>query len=348
MDREIFWETHRRALAAFADMSARIGRPEHVQGGGGNTSVKLSDGLMAVKASGFRLDDITPRRGYALLRYPPVAAFYEETDPAALGDEAEPRGAGVAKAHTVTWEGETPLRPSVEAGAHALLDTYVAHTHTVYANLACCAQRPEEILREALADIPYCFVPYVDPGARLSFAIRRAVAHNPAGQHLIFLQNHGLIASGPTASEALCRHEAVCAALKNWFRAPDYPAVSLQEEGENLYRSATPFLAAHRKDYGRARLMESCLYPDQLVYLAHQPEEVLAGVYRMGKTEALALEELLTAVVYLYETADARGIRLVPMSDAAKQFIDGWESEAYRKSVARDTHGGDGRPNRRN
>ncbi|MDR0671747.1 MAG: class II aldolase/adducin family protein [Oscillospiraceae bacterium] len=340
MDREIFWETHRRALTEFADMSAQVGRPEHVQGGGGNTSVKLPGGLMAIKASGFRLDDITPRRGYALLRHPPVAAFYEETDPAALGSEVETRGAGVAKAHTVAWEGAEPLRPSVEAGAHALLDIYVAHTHTVYANLACCAQRPEEILCEALAGAPHCFVPYVDPGARLSFAIRRAVTQNPAGRSLIFLQNHGLIASGATAPEALRRHEEACAALKDWFRAPDYPAVSLREEGENLYRSATPFLAARRGGYGRDRLMERCLYPDQLVYLAHQPEEVLTGVYRMGRTEALALEELLTAVVYLHETAGARGVRLVPMTDAAKQFIDGWESEAYRKSVVRDARAG--------
>ncbi|MDR0380792.1 MAG: class II aldolase/adducin family protein [Oscillospiraceae bacterium] len=336
MDREVFLGTHRRALAEFADMSVRAGRPEHVQGGGGNTSVKLPGGLMAIKASGFRLDDITPRRGYALMHHAPVAAFYEETDPAALGDDAEARGAGVAKAHTVTLEGAEPLRPSVEAGAHALLDAYVVHTHTVYANLACCAQQPEEILREALAGVPYCFVPYVDPGARLSFAIHRAITQNPEGRFLIFLQNHGLIASGATAPEALQRHKTACAALKEWFRAPDYPVVSLRAEGEALHHSATPFLAAHRENYGRARLMESCLYPDQLVYLAHQSEEVLTGVYRMGRTEALALEELLTAVIYLYETAGARGVRLVSMSDAAKHFIDNWESEAYRKSVARE------------
>ena len=54
-----FLQDHGVALGAFADLSNRIGaRPDYVQGGGGNTSVKLDGGLMAVKASGFRLSDV--------------------------------------------------------------------------------------------------------------------------------------------------------------------------------------------------------------------------------------------------------------------------------------------------
>ena len=41
-------------------------RSDYVQGGGGNTSVKLDDNLMAVKASGFMLKDISQNEGFVV------------------------------------------------------------------------------------------------------------------------------------------------------------------------------------------------------------------------------------------------------------------------------------------
>jgi rhamnose utilization protein RhaD (predicted bifunctional aldolase and dehydrogenase) len=44
-------------------ISKEVGLPiEYTQGGGGNTSVKLDNELMAVKASGFKLKQINPKR----------------------------------------------------------------------------------------------------------------------------------------------------------------------------------------------------------------------------------------------------------------------------------------------
>lgn len=43
-------------------------RRDYVQGGG-NTSVKRDDRLMAVKASGFCLGDVTPSSAYAVMDY---------------------------------------------------------------------------------------------------------------------------------------------------------------------------------------------------------------------------------------------------------------------------------------
>jgi rhamnose utilization protein RhaD (predicted bifunctional aldolase and dehydrogenase) len=57
-----FFERNAAALRDFARVSQKIGaRSDYVQGGGGNTSVKLGGGLMAIKASGYRLCDITPK-----------------------------------------------------------------------------------------------------------------------------------------------------------------------------------------------------------------------------------------------------------------------------------------------
>lgn len=47
-----------------------------MQGGGGNTSVKLDDTLMAIKASGFCLKDIEIDKAYAVLDYAALRRFY--------------------------------------------------------------------------------------------------------------------------------------------------------------------------------------------------------------------------------------------------------------------------------
>jgi rhamnose utilization protein RhaD (predicted bifunctional aldolase and dehydrogenase) len=48
-------------LQEFTRMSQTAGsRSDYVQGGGGNTSCKLDDTLMAIKASGFQLGQIEP------------------------------------------------------------------------------------------------------------------------------------------------------------------------------------------------------------------------------------------------------------------------------------------------
>lgn len=110
------------------------GRNDYVQGGGGNTSVKLDGGLMAIKASGFSLKDIEPDRAYAVLDYEALRRFYFGSKPADF-DDVEKVGSAQAKENTNTIEGLAVLRPSVEAGFHSILDTYVAHSHSVYANL---------------------------------------------------------------------------------------------------------------------------------------------------------------------------------------------------------------------
>ena len=86
----------------------------------------------------------------------------------------EKAGCEQAKAYTKSIEGLAALRPSVEAGFHSILDTYVAHSHSVYANLAACSEELQDIVKKALADADYTWgwVSYVDPGARLTFSIR--------------------------------------------------------------------------------------------------------------------------------------------------------------------------------
>ena len=117
----MFIEQNKEKLTAFAALSSTLGaRPDYVQGGGGNTSVKLDGGLMAIKASGFCLKDIREDRAYAVLDYKKISAFYAENEPADLAD-VEKEGAACTKASTMHIDGLDDLRPSVEAGFHSIL-----------------------------------------------------------------------------------------------------------------------------------------------------------------------------------------------------------------------------------
>ena len=354
-----FFEANKTALENFARVSGSVGaRADYVQGGGGNTSVKLEGGLMAIKASGYCLKDITPDKAYAVLDYAGLREFYYGSNPADFED-VEKAGSTKAKEMTQTIEGLDALRPSVEAGFHSLLDTFVAHSHSVYANLAACSKECLAIVGKALADVDYTwgFVPYTDPGARLTFSIRDELARveketgkKPA---VIFMENHGLIAHHDDPDECLRIHTAVNARIAAAFGiAPDaFPAVSVKETCCGMVEADAPYLTEQiaSGDYDEKFFLEQPLYPDQLVFLtgafamtkdapaegccAADPETGKV-VFNMPAAKAQVIAETLTAVVFICRQIEKTGRTLSTMGEAAKAFIANWESEKYRKSLA--------------
>ena len=354
-----FFEKNAEKLKNFARVSQSVGaRADYVQGGGGNTSVKLADGLMAIKASGYCLKDIRENKAYAVLDYAKLRAFYNESNPADFED-VEKAGSSKAKEYTQTIEGLDALRPSVEAGFHSLLDTYVAHSHSVYANLAACSKECLAIAGAALKDADYTwgFVPYTDPGARLTFSIRdelarveRETGRRPA---VIFMENHGLIAHHDDPDECLRIHSDVNARIAAAFSlAPDaFPPVAVKEIGGGLVEADAPYLSEQiaSGDFSEKFFLESPLYPDQLVFLtgafrmtAEKPEEGCCSadpatgraVFNMPASKAQVIAETLTAVVFICRHIAASGYTLSTMGEAAKAFIANWESEKYRRSLA--------------
>jgi rhamnose utilization protein RhaD (predicted bifunctional aldolase and dehydrogenase) len=216
-------------LKDFARMSQIAGsRPDYVQGGGGNTSVKFPDGTMAIKASGFRLRQVTESDGFAVV----------ERD--TLRDVTAERG-------------YKPLRPSVEAGFHALLGRFVLHTHPVYANLALCSEGGAARLPEVMEGIGFISVPYRNPGEELSAAIRERLTPDT---RVVLMANHGIVVTEDTADACLRLHDEV-----NDRFAKAY-GVTLQD-----------FQAF-------ARQLDKTLYPDQQVYvtLTDAQREIMAAV----------------------------------------------------------------------
>ncbi|MBT7121374.1 MAG: class II aldolase, partial [Clostridia bacterium] len=122
-------------------------RVDYVQGGGGNTSVKFDDKLMAIKASGYTLKEATQDKGYVTVNYRNIKKYYNEVDPGADTD-FEKESLLLNMDSIVLLDGMENKRPSVEVGLHSFLNRCVIHTHSVYANMLCCAAEGQNIAKE--------------------------------------------------------------------------------------------------------------------------------------------------------------------------------------------------------
>lgn len=360
MDKERFLDTYAAGLDQLVRISSEAGsRKDYVQGGGGNTSAKLDERWMAVKASGYRLGQVTADEAYAVLDYQALRAFFRDQANLPAAD-IEAEGARAVRESILTIDRMPARRPSVEAGFHALLGTCVLHTHSVYANLVCCSDSPRELAAQAMQPLglAWGFVPYIDPGTRLSFAIAaeaaRVESEMGAQPAVLFMQNHGIIVSAPDADACLAIHDRVNLRLAELFgvQPGDWPEPMISEEEDVIgsgYQSATPWLRKRLAGWSRpdpllSILSSDALYPDQLVYLfgkvaftgkpACRIDPATGDVaYSCGENEARTIEETLCAVLFIYETLERAGRRIQPMDASAKAFIAGWESESYRKTI---------------
>lgn len=354
----MFYETDAQRMEAFIKLSHIGGsRADYVQGGGGNTSVKLKNGQMAIKASGFCLKDISKSNGYAVLDGNALRKFYREHNPSDFED-CEMAGAQCTKENIQQVEGLPQLRPSVEAGFHSILKTYVLHTHSVFANLVACTVNGREVARKAFQYAPYTWgwVDYQDPGAKLAFAIRdeldRVEKETGRVPAVIIMQNHGIIVHDDDAVSCLAIHADANVRLAAHFDLAEnsFPRVTIKELAGGVYRATTPYLMEHLENcaYTEEQLLYEPLYPDQMVFLVgtyfQDRDKIDEGqavsstktgelLLRMGKQKAQALTETLTAVFFIIEHIQKAGYQVTTMSDAARNFISNWESEKYRKSL---------------
>ena len=110
-----FVNNNRKLLEEYVRLShCSGGRSDYVQGGGGNTSVKLAGGKMAIKASGYRLSDVGTEQAYSVLDYQMLRSFYGGHEAKDFQD-VEAAGAAQTKQAQCRIEGLPELRPSVEA-----------------------------------------------------------------------------------------------------------------------------------------------------------------------------------------------------------------------------------------
>lgn len=348
---------YEQGLKELEIISKAVGnRIDYVQGGGGNTSVKLTDELMAVKASGFKLNQITPSEGFVVVNYKNIKSYYEAVD---LSQDAdfEKESVEVAKKNVVELEGLKVLRPSVEAGFHSIMKKYVIHTHPVYANILCCSKGGRSAVEKIFKGKEYEFlwIPYINPGFCLTLKIKEEIelCIEKTGKfpEVVFMENHGLIVTSDDYQRAIELHDEVNGLIRESLGlTEEYPEIALEKADENTYKCKTDFVINFFKEtkVGSDFFEKYSLYPDQLVYLNSSlsvdgPENKLNVnsvkgelVYKTNYSEALTIEETLLGYLYVMKGMEKCGLDVKAMSEREIDFIKNWESEAYRKSLVKD------------
>ncbi len=270
-----------------------------VQAGGGNTSVKLSDGRLLVKASGMALSDVAGEGDFCVLQWQPLLDFLHQaqakfskvssSNPEQLALFDHEANSAVSLALTPTGR-----RPSIETLLHCALGKFTLHTHPVVVAAAVCRNNWREVLGNLFPQA--LLVPYQTPGAALALVLLQELAKSnwQMGQTIvIFLQNHGLIVAGAdkqavmqTTNEvvdSLAQHVNSVASTMgiNFYR---YKLVNFASALVNQVCSTNwlAYLSDDQVLHGVLKensqyLLAGCATPDQLVYC--------------GST-ALALEDL--------------------------------------------------------
>lgn len=184
---------------------------EYIQGGGGNTSVKLDKSVMAIKASGIRLADVSSTSGFVKLNHDWYSSeLIKRLDSLTEGEYIE---LGI----NALVEGEIQKgRPSIETSLHALLpEKYVIHSHSVYSNILTCSQEGRKWCEDKLAGS--IFLDYAAPGIELSKVLLKKIDPREKSSKVIFLQNHGLVITGESADEVIEKHEKLNISFKAEF-----------------------------------------------------------------------------------------------------------------------------------
>lgn len=188
------------------DLSHQLGREERKLAmlGEGNTSARLTGDTFLVKASGSNLATLNSA-GISECRFDGLIPLLKKKS---MTDIA------IDEALFASRVSEEAKKPSVEAIFHAYLLTlpgvnFVGHTHPITVNQLLCSTHAKTFARRRLFpdEIVCCgvesvFVPYTDPGLKLSQAIQSAteayIKRLNRAPRVILLENHGLIALGAT------------------------------------------------------------------------------------------------------------------------------------------------------
>jgi rhamnose utilization protein RhaD (predicted bifunctional aldolase and dehydrogenase) len=342
------------ALQQLENISQPVGKcPDFVQGGGGNTSIKMDDAYMAVKASGFRLDQVTKTEGYVIVDYQKIRKYFKEVD-TTRDVNFEQESAAFMKSCVLQDKNPDNLRPSIETGFHSFLGKAVIHTHSVYANILCCAREGKELAGKIFKEgFHVLWVPYINPGFDLTIGLNQAIdkfrEENGGSPNIIFMENHGVIVTGENDEECLALHERVNDKIKEYFSIDaSYPEIRLQELSENSIKSMTGYLRDYIKDnkVGPEMFQDIILYPDQLVYLGSNvsfggdgdakvniDRDMGVVTYNTNLKEAKTIDETFTAYVYVVDHIRRLGMTIQTMSEEAIAFILNMEGEKYRKAL---------------
>jgi rhamnose utilization protein RhaD (predicted bifunctional aldolase and dehydrogenase) len=335
-----------------------------VKGGGGNTSAKDAETLW-VKPSGITLLELAPEK-FVVMDRKKIAEMNSITPPV----ERTAREALVKEKMMAAVKPGCKGRPSVEAPLHnAFNKTYVVHTHPAIVNGMTCGRAGKaacaRLFPEAL------WIEFTDPGYVLCTVVQKRIAEATAKSgrepNLVFLENHGVFVAGDSAADIRAGYKRVMETMLAEYKAkgmntefktgPAPSAARVKEMHDKMKAFTGEKHAAFVAASGLFPVSHGPISPDHIAYMksyaffgeptkeavdvfvekcGYPPRVIVAkdGVYAFMNTEktaALALEFAQDGSEVMQLSEAFGGIQY--MTDEARDFIDNWEVEAYRREV---------------
>jgi len=347
-------------LKTIVELSHEFGTTDYVKGGGGNTSVK-NETTLWVKPSGTTLGGLTEEI-FVTLNRDKVNQLFEVETPS----ESAAREELVKNLMAEAVENEAG-RPSVEAPLHNILNNrFVVHTHPPLVNGLTCAKDGEAMSKCLFPDA--LWVEYIDAGYTLSVELKGRIEQytleHGEGPEVILLKNHGIFVAADSAEEIRVLYAGVMDALKLEYEkagitdtlkiADAEPTSQIEEQIQQVFGTD----AQHVVSCGMFTCVPGPITPDHLVYSRAFPftdelseeavskyrakhgfapkvvvgENLVFGIGTTRNNAELALE-LAQDGAQVMKLAQAFG-GIDYMTDRAREFIENWEVESYRQSVA--------------
>lgn len=287
---------------ALTEMSAAFGQNiMHIQGAGGNVSLKDGD-VMWIKASGTMLCDALTQDVFVPVDLPAMRTAIGRAAP-----EADTPAAFLIP-------GASTLRPSIETSLHAIFsERVVLHSHCIHTLAHAVQADPMGVLQGKLSAFDWAYAPYIKPGANLAKTVSDAMGK---GTNVVVLGNHGLIVAGETVDAVHDLQNAVHAAL---FVAPtgtgaaDMAQLTALCAGTSYAPVQDPMVHHIALTPERvSQVTSGSLYPDHVIFCGIAVKSVMPGD-ALEETAQHATDQGLPPPVFLL----VPGAGLVARRDAS-------------------------------
>ena len=331
-------------------------REDLVQAGGGNTSGKVSNEEMYIKASGCQLSEVSETDGWCKVNPKIIVDYFSKDNPEITQD---------AEKELISKCLISGNRPSIEVFLHSITQKYTLHTHPTVVNILASTENGWEVLKKLFPDA--LFVKYATPGIKLAAEYFKAFKAFGKMPEIIFLQNHGLVVSGDSAEFVKEKTESVLYAIeKNLGLDMEryHIATKIYDVSSKVpeLKNKIVFLSQHQdvlkgmKTFG-SNLWEYQFCPDCLVYCGKKvlvlkddftESDFSSHIASYGNPVIISYKN--NAYILAVNVKKAKDIESVlafsaqiaisnknssinKLSDCEQNFLLNWDAEKYRQSV---------------
>tara|TARA_B100001250_G_scaffold374783_1_gene361845 strand:- start:5529 stop:6590 length:1062 start_codon:yes stop_codon:yes gene_type:complete len=189
-------------------------RYDLIQAAGGNTSVKLENGEMLIKASGFLLSELNEFQGVAKVKTKDVIDIISNKNIIITKDK---RKRDLLTARLIKSATLETNRPSIETLIHSLLLKYTLHTHPIAVMTLVIKDNWKQLLNKIFKEDNIVLIDYFTPGIELAIALQKKLKTINTIPHIYFLQNHGLIISSNSVDDIITKTEYVVEKIENFL-----------------------------------------------------------------------------------------------------------------------------------